>query len=187
MMFAEHRGDADGRVSRAALVDAFKDAMGLSAAGVVLVTTRLDGHAWGTTVSACCSVSANPPLLLVSLETRTVSARSIEENRAFGVNVLSEKHVSAAQLGAARGEPKHVDELCETSGAGPAAPPAVKDAVAHLACGLERAVPVRNHTLFIGRVAHVQLSLDGDRPLVYYDRSYRRIGSWPADDAYPAW
>ncbi len=53
--------------------DAFRHAMRLLAGGVVVVTTRVDGRPWGLTVSACCSLTAAPPRVLVSLDARTAA------------------------------------------------------------------------------------------------------------------
>jgi flavin reductase (DIM6/NTAB) family NADH-FMN oxidoreductase RutF len=46
---------------------AFREAMSLLAAAVVMVTTRIDGRPWSLTISSCCSVSVAPPMILISL------------------------------------------------------------------------------------------------------------------------
>jgi flavin reductase ActVB len=65
--------------------DGFRAAMSRLAAGVVMVSCHVDEKPWGLTVSACCSVSMDPPLLLVSLGSETASARAIGETGRFGV------------------------------------------------------------------------------------------------------
>ena len=52
-------------------------AMTALASGVVLVTCRHVERPWGMTVTAFASVSAQPPTVLVSLGSGTVSARAI--------------------------------------------------------------------------------------------------------------
>ncbi len=58
-----------------AVLDGFRTAMSQLAAGVVMVTCHVGGKPWGLTVSACCSVSMSPPLMLVSLGSATTSTR----------------------------------------------------------------------------------------------------------------
>ena len=77
----------------------FRDAMGQLATGVVMVTCYVDGRPWGLTVSACCSVSVSPPLLLVSLSKQTASAQAIADDGRFGVSILGEALIDVARFG----------------------------------------------------------------------------------------
>ena len=87
------------------LARSFISAMSRLAAGVVMVTNRMEDEAWGLTISACCSVSASPPLVLVSLGESTTTARLTLEHGYFGVNLLSERSLSAAEAASVRGAP----------------------------------------------------------------------------------
>jgi flavin reductase ActVB len=156
----------------ATLMDGFRSAMSQLAAGVVMVTCHLDAKAWGLTVSACCSVSMEPPMLLVSLGTPTASARAITESGRFGVSVLGESLTEVARFGSSRGQPKFVEHFCP--GDGVSESPAVGGALAHVDCVVEQAITAGDHTLFIGRVRDVILN-DGDRPLVYFAQTYHRL------------
>jgi flavin reductase (DIM6/NTAB) family NADH-FMN oxidoreductase RutF len=152
---------------------AFREAMADLAAGVVMVTTTLDGRPWGMTVSACCSVSVNPPMLLVSLSESTASARAIAESGRFGVSLLGSRALATAKFGAARGAPKFIEPFCREgceSGT-----PAVADATAHVDCRVARAVPAGDHIVFIGDVVCVIGNAGPDQPLVYHDRRYHRL------------
>jgi flavin reductase (DIM6/NTAB) family NADH-FMN oxidoreductase RutF len=94
--------------ARPALDDeAFKAAMRVLAAGVVMVTSRRDGRPWGLTISSCCSLTLDPPQMLVSLGSATVSCRSILEQRRFGISILAARQKELAQLGAAVGVGDH--------------------------------------------------------------------------------
>ena len=68
--------------------DSFREAMGRLAAGVVMVTCSVDGRPWGLTVTACCSVSIEPPLLLVSLGRESSTASAVRRTGSFGVSLL---------------------------------------------------------------------------------------------------
>lgn len=162
------------------LVSSFRDAMGELASGVVMVTCHVDGRPWGLTVSACCSVSLEPPLLLVSLAERTVSAAAIGEHGRFGVSVLGERAVEVARLGAAPGQPKFVDGHVLDPGAHlGSGTPIVAHALAHVDCAVEQRVPAGDHVIYLGRVLDVHRQ-PGDRPLLYYARAFRGLGETPA-------
>jgi flavin reductase ActVB len=167
----------------------FREAMSRLAAGVVMVTTEVEGKPWGLTVSACCSISMTPPLLLVSLGSETVSARVIERTGVFGVSLLTDKLIEVAQFGAARGAAKFVTEFCDPPPVGVASP-AVCGALAHVDCRVSQTIHAGDHTVFLGAVQAV-VSGDGE-PLVYYARSYRAVADsttlgyvpatlWPGD------
>jgi flavin reductase ActVB len=153
--------------------DSFRVAMSRLAAGVVMVTCHVDGKPWGLTVSACCSVSMEPPLILASLGADTVSARAITEQRAFGISVLGQQLIDVAQFGSSRGEPKFMQHLCADDPP-ECDSPAVDGAVAHMDCALEQRVEAGDHVLFIGRVCNTVLG-EADSPLVYHGRTYHQL------------
>jgi flavin reductase ActVB len=159
---------------QADVMASFRDAMSRLAAGVVMVTCHVDDKPWGLTVSACCSVSMEPPLILVSLGKETTSAHAIARTGRFGVGLLGENLLGVARFGSARGEAKFMsEEYCRQDGHA-CASPVVAGALAHIDCFVERQVPAGDHTLFIGAVLSV-VRHEGDRPLVYYSRNYHRL------------
>jgi flavin reductase (DIM6/NTAB) family NADH-FMN oxidoreductase RutF len=149
----------------------FSDAMSTLASGVVLVTCRLIDRPWGMTVTAFASVSAHPPTVLVSLGSRTASARAIAATGAFGVSILSRDQVDLAEYGAARGAAKFLDSLTEPRDR-ESASPALARALAHLHCDVVEAVDAADHTVFFGHVHTVRRRRGGD-PLLYHGRGYR--------------
>lgn len=153
--------------------DAFKVAMSRLAAGVVMVSCHVDDKPWGLTVSACTSISMDPPLLLISLGEQTTSAKAIARTGRFGVGLLGESLIDVAQFGATRGQAKFMDDFCNTAGHA-CLSPVVRGALAHIDCAVEQVVPAGDHTIFIGAVDAV-IAEDADRPLVYYSRSYHRL------------
>ena len=153
--------------------DTFKVAMSRLAAGVVMVTCHVDGKPWGLTVSACTSISMDPPLLLVSLGKETTSAHAIAATRRFGVGLLGESLLGVAQFGSARGQAKFMDDFCQ-SGDHACSSPVVAGALSHIDCVVEQQVPAGDHTIFIGAVVAVLVRED-DRPLIYYSRNYHRL------------
>jgi flavin reductase ActVB len=153
--------------------DNFKLAMSRLAAGVVMVTCHVGDKPWGLTVSACCSVSMDPPLLLVSLGKETTSAHAIAETGRFGVSLLGEHLIDVAQFGALRGQAKFMDDYCH-QGEHASASPVVADALAHVDCSVRETVAAGDHTIFLGDVELV-MAHEHDRPLVYCSRTYHRL------------
>jgi flavin reductase ActVB len=160
------------------LTDAFREAMRGMANSVVLVTTWFQGQPWGLTVSACCSVSATPPTLLISVGAHTVTARAISESRRFGVNILSDKQVELAQFGARPQAPKFCQEHCECSSMSLERAPVIQRAVAHFCCRIEQEVIAGDHVICIGAVESVRRSVS-DRPLLHYERQFHKLGEEP--------
>lgn len=154
--------------------DAFKAAMRVLASGVVMVTARKGDRLWGLTVSACCSVSASPPRVLISLARAASCLPAILDTRRFGLSILRADQKGLAELGAAPGAPKYVDAFCERA----EAEGMIAGALAHLDCSLLRTVDVADHVLLIGAVerALAPAELRDPGPLLYFDRTFHRLG-----------
>lgn len=159
--------------------EAFKAAMRVLAAGVVMVTSRRDGRPWGLTISSCCSLTLDPPQMLVSLRTTTVSCHSILEQRHFGISILAARQKELAELGAAVGVVKFVDDYCD--GDEQLESPMIAGALYHLDCSVADSYPVGDHTLIIGRVrqAVYRPLPEGETtsPLVYFNRAFWSLGN----------
>jgi flavin reductase (DIM6/NTAB) family NADH-FMN oxidoreductase RutF len=67
----------------------YRDVFGSVPTPVAVVTTMRDGQPHGTTVSAFCSLSLEPPLVLVSLDRRSQLLREIRRTRRLCINVLA--------------------------------------------------------------------------------------------------
>jgi len=157
--------------------EAFKAAMRALAAGVVMVTTWHESRPWGLTISACCSVSVDPPQILISLRSSTVSCRSILRDRRFGVSILGERQKSLAELGSAVGAAKFVDDYCHDRGHDES--PMIADALYHLDCEVESFNEVADHTVIVGHVLNVVYSPVETEytPLLYFNRAFWSLGN----------
>jgi len=70
--------------------DEFRAALSRFPSGITVVTSREEsGDFHGMTVSAFCSVSLSPPLILVCIEKTTGSHRALKESGVFVVNILA--------------------------------------------------------------------------------------------------
>jgi flavin reductase ActVB len=159
--------------------DAFKAAMRVLPSGVVMVTTRVEGRPWGLTISACCSLTLEPPQILISLRSTTVSCNEILRRKQFGVSILGAEHKSLAERGAAVGVAKFVDEFCEKAGRPEILEsPMIAGAVFHLDCTVAAHSAVGDHEVIIGLVeSAVSRTDDGSpQPLLYFDRRFWSLG-----------
>jgi flavin reductase (DIM6/NTAB) family NADH-FMN oxidoreductase RutF len=155
----------------------YREAMRTLAGGVVVLTTWIDERPWGMTISACCSVSASPPRVLVSVSNLSRCHSAIKATGRFGVNILRADQKHIAEFASAPAQPKFLDTLlgerCMTLGT---TTPRLADALAHLDCVISHEVDVTDHTLMIGEVHGVTVERGARRPLIYFDRGYRQMG-----------
>lgn len=163
--------------------DDFLNAMRRSAAAVSVVTTGLpDGRRFGMTVTAMCSVTADPPTLLVCLHENSSVANMIEASGVFCVNVLSAAHMHLADRFAGR-HPEMRDQKFAlgdwtTLATGS---PALKDAEAVFDCRVSGRTKSGTHVILTGVVEGAASMCK--EPLIYLDRRYRVLH---ADVAAPA-
>ena len=166
---ANHHDDAAGLDA-----DAFVNVMKRAVTSVNIVTTDGIAGRFGLTVSAFCSVSANPPLVLVCINRRSPACRAIVENRRFCVNVLAAEQQPLAEKFAGmpgHGKPYEFDN--DTWTAGCTGSPVLERAVASFDCNLTTAVDAGTHTIFTGLVQGA--SACDDEPLLYSNRNFGRI------------
>ena len=78
--------------------DEFRSVLGRFPSGVTVVTTKAaDGSDQGMTVSAFCSVSLQPPLVLICIEKTASVYDALTRAAGFVVNILSAKQEQIAR------------------------------------------------------------------------------------------
>jgi flavin reductase (DIM6/NTAB) family NADH-FMN oxidoreductase RutF len=157
--------------------EAFTKAMAAVVAGVNIVTTEGPGGRFGLTVSAMVPVSAEPPLLLVSLNRRSPIVSAILQNGVFGVNALGAHHDALADSFAGRPRSGAAYDFAaahwECNGAGV---PLLLDAAARFDCRVTSSTDAGTHTIVIGSVEHASRGVVP--PLAYTRRAYSRPTPW---------
>jgi flavin reductase (DIM6/NTAB) family NADH-FMN oxidoreductase RutF len=151
--------------------DEFRAALGRFASGVTVVTTRdKSGRLHGITVSAFCSVSLEPPLILVCIDKRTGSHYALREIDRFVVNVLREDQQYYSDLFASQIPHKFEEiEYAETADG----TPILKDALANMECRLVNSHENGDHTIFVGEITKSYVT-EG-KPLIYFHGNYRKL------------
>ena len=84
---------------------AFRLAMRELASGVALVTAGRGEQRTGCTVTSLCSLSLDPPTLIVCLARTSTTLAALRADRAFGVNILAADHEHLADRFAGRADP----------------------------------------------------------------------------------
>lgn len=157
--------------------DLFKSAMRQLAAGVCLVTTLdTQGRRSGLTATAVCSVSAEPPVLLVCVNQGNSSYAAIRQSGYFAVNVLAAADVELADrfAGAVSGESRFDAGQWTQSETGA---PLLVSALAAIDCRLIEVADMGSHGVFFGEVVAIGLHDDAGGPLLYGAGSYGRFAT----------
>ncbi|HEV2254684.1 MAG TPA: flavin reductase family protein [Streptosporangiaceae bacterium] len=149
------------------------------AAGVALVTVADGRDDVGTTVSAFCPVSADPPLVSVSLMAGSYPAelfgRDEEPVTRFAVTMLGAGQRVLAGRFAAAGRPGArlmVGDVPHHRGEASGAL-IVAGGLAALECAAEQVLVAGDHLLVLAQVTNVPYVTDAVEPLIRFRRGYR--------------
>lgn len=152
----------------------FRDAMARVCAPVNVITTNGPAGRGGFTATAMCSVTDEPPMLLVCMNSRSAQTQLFVENSRFCVNVLTGEHKDLASSFA--GQQADMDARYAAaewinlhSGN-----QALADAIVSFDCRLVEARLVGTHNIFIGEVVEIRTRKDG-HALLYFDRNYVHV------------
>ena len=129
----------------------FRDVIGRFASGVTVITTRAEGRDFGTTASAVSSLSMDPPMLLVCLNTESETQRAIHASMRFAVNILGEDQAEVAFRFAKKSGSKFVEGDIVRA---PSDTPMLAQAIARLDCRVSEKVSAATHTVFLAEVEH---------------------------------
>jgi flavin reductase ActVB len=137
----------------------------------VSIVTAYDraGQPRGFTASSVCSLSLDPPLVLVCIARTSASHDVFVRSQRFAVNVLRDDHEDLAMRFATAG----ADRFRGADFVHDRHAPHLPDALTSLTCSLHATYPGGDHTIVVGRVERVSTS-SGD-PLVYFDRRFCRL------------
>lgn len=152
----------------------YREAMAnLGAAVNVITGNGADGRV-GCTVSAVCSVTDEPPTVLVCINRSSLNNAAFKSAGALCVNVLSADQRRIAELFSTRdvSVSERFDEgVWDVLATGS---PVLRGALASLDCEIISALEVGTHTVFACAVKAVRTSSSGDG-LMYFGRGYHRL------------
>lgn len=147
------------------------------AGGVVLVTAcSPEGEAIGLTATAVCSLTVEPPSLLVCVNRSSTLGRILTPGLAFCVNLLAPHHEVLAQVfGGMRQVPREARFGYGQWDASPSGVPLLRDAEASFTCQVGNMVSVGTHIIVIGECLDVALPLTSCGALAYRDGAFHAI------------
>lgn len=159
-----------------AVVDAseFRAAMGRFPGAVTIVTALSGTERRGITATAVCSVTAEPPSLLVCLNRKTGTCAAVRETGRFNVNLLpdpaSPLALRFAGAGGVTGEDKFAegDWLEDARGL-----PLLAGALVGFSCDVSEVLEAGSHAIFIGQIGAIRLSEGA--ALIYERARFHRL------------
>jgi flavin reductase (DIM6/NTAB) family NADH-FMN oxidoreductase RutF len=152
----------------------FREAMARLGAAVHVITTAGVGGTTGFTATAVCSVSDQPPTLLVCVNRGANSGHIVARNGVFCVNTLRAGQERIADLFAKRASAKTdafaADEWITLANGCPV----LAASVVAFDCRVTDLKPVASHNVIFGAVQAVRHGPIGPA-LVYHDRAYKQV------------
>ena len=149
---------------------ALRDAMARLAAGVVVVCARYRTGYRGLTATSFTSVSLDPPLVLVCIDTLTATRDAIVESGSFTVSMLERRQEFLAERFAGRApqvDPAWREVPHDSS---PGGLPIISGSAAWLECTLHAVHEAGDHEIVLGRVTAAGVA--HGEPLILWDRAF---------------
>ena len=153
----------------------YREAMSRYAGHVLIVTTEFEGIRRGVTITAACSVSDSPPMVLACLNNSNPNNAVLFESPHFVLNTLAAHHQDLANAFAGFGKLSSEDrfalaewQVLETGS------PVLSDAIAAFDCVVTDRKVTSTHTVLFGEVRAVHFG-QREPSLIYLDRGYRTL------------
>jgi flavin reductase (DIM6/NTAB) family NADH-FMN oxidoreductase RutF len=162
--------------SQAFSTQEFREALGLFATGIAVVTATTEGRdRIGATVSSFNSVSLDPPLVLFSMARSSRAFPAWQSVAHFAVNVLAEhQDATSTKFARALGDKWEGARYVE----GENGAPLLRDSLASFECARYANYDGGDHIIIVGRVLAVRLRRRADAvPLIFFRSKYRRLAS----------
>lgn len=151
----------------------FRDAMAHLGAAVNIVTTDGPGGRAGFSATAICSVTDDPPTLLVCLNRNASVHAAVASNATLCVNTLRPGHEELSQLFGGKNpqEVRFAGANWSTSATGA---PVLNDALISFDCRIVDRLASGTHDILIGQVQSIRLG-DIREGLIYFGRRYHHL------------
>ncbi|AKO28333.1 hypothetical protein C086_01219 [Brucella abortus F6/05-3] len=154
---------------------AYRDAMSHYAGAVQIVTTAGAAGRRGLTLTAACSVSDNPPTILICLQKIHEENRIFIENGVFAINTLAGPHQQLAdafsgRIGLTQDERFELAawEILATGA------PVLKGALAAFDCRVVNVQDHSTHHVLFGEVVGLSSHAE-EEALIYLNRRYHKL------------
>ncbi len=153
----------------------YRDAMSRYAGHVQLVTTVLGKERRGVTITAACSVSDNPPSVLICLNNSNAKNEIFLHSGIFALNALGAHNQALADTFSGKtsltADERFAAGSFDTLVTGA---PALTDALATFDCRVTEIVRGSTHNILFGEVVAVRFS-EAKPALLYMNRGYHTL------------
>jgi flavin reductase len=155
----------------------FRNAMARLGAAVTIVTTSGPAGRAGLTASAVCSVTDDPPTLLVCVNRTASAAPAFRGNGVLCVNLLAATQQALSNRFAGMDGAVTMEDRFALGAwhAGASGAPVLEGAVASLDCRIADVIEKGTHSVIFAEVQSVALGPDGPA-LVWWGRHYHPVG-----------
>lgn len=155
----------------------FCKAMRNLAGHCVVIASGSAGQRAGLTATAVCSVTAEPPRLLVCVNRNVYAHGVITSARHLSVNVLGCRQESIARRFAGMVEGVAGEQRFEEGGwmPGISEVPVLSDALASFECRVVEAIPASTHDMFLCEVIRVTGQMEEQDPLIYFNGQFAAL------------
>lgn len=168
-------GCADDDNAALCLRGRFRSSMRLIASTVAVVTSADNSKRGGLTATAVCSLSVDPPLVIVCINRGSHTHAIIRRVGRFCLNYLARDQHDVARMFAQHvANPEDKFEVGRWT-LSPRGNPVLLGSLATIECVIHRRVDEGTHSVFIGAVAAVEARQE-QAPLVYAHSNYARVG-----------
>lgn len=151
----------------------YKEGMRLLAGAVSIIASNGDFGKGGITATSVCSITAEPPTLMVSVYRYASFNEIIKKNNSFSVNILKSGMNDVANVFAGVGgvpmneRLNNEDWITENTGS-----IRHKDSLASFECVISDIVEMSSHSVIFGNVIGVYSCEEIENPLIYFNQSY---------------
>ncbi len=155
----------------------FRDAMARLGAAVNIITTDGPGGRGGFTASAVCSVTDDPPTLLVCMNRASSSANAMRSNGVLCVNTLASglRELSLIFAGATKCsmDDRFAAAAWDRLATGA---PVLHGAAVSFDCRISDIVEKGTHLVLFAEVEAIRAGDAGASGLIYFARDYHQVG-----------
>jgi flavin reductase len=155
----------------------FRDAMARLGAAVNIITTDGPAGIGGFTASAVCSVTDEPPTLLLCMNRNATAAPRLKANGTVCVNVVAAAQKEAAMVFAGVTkcpmEERFAAGTWTTLATGA---PVMDGALESFDCRVTEILEKGTHLVIFAEVEAIRLGGPEDHALIYFGRDYHRVG-----------
>ena len=160
----------------------FRAAMRELAGGVTIITADGPAGPRGLTATAVCSVSAEPPTLLVCVNRASEGHAAIRAAGAFCVNVTAAEHRPLAEHFAGRGGVRGAERFrLGRWGVLATGAPVLDDALSAFDCRVVQTIDHGTHTVFLGAVLAARTAGPQRAALLYRAGAFSALGGLPGE------